>query len=367
MRTFLIIVIVAHGLIHLLGFVKAFRLAPVGQLAQDISRPAGLFWLLAAALFVIAGILLLARSDSWWIPAVPAVVISQALVIASWGDARFGTVANLVVLLALVPALAALLPGSFSREFEREARAGLSRTGELPPVSEGDLARLPEPVRKYLRTCGTVGRPRLRNLHVTFTGTMHRTPQSGPMKITVEQYEFFDPPMRLFYMKAGVFGVPFDGLHVFRGTNATMRVRVASLFQVVDARGPMMAQSETVTLFNDMCVLAPATLVDGHIQWEPVDSLTARARFTKDGITIGAELRFNEAGELVDFVSRDRFMSADGVHGEIYPWSTPVRDYRDFDGRRVSTFGEAVWHTPRGPFAYARFALKTIEYDCGAK
>ena len=367
MRTLLFFVIVVHGLIHLLGFVKAFRLAPVSQLAQDISRPAGLFWLLAAALFLVAGALLIARNDSWWIPAAVAVAISQVLVIAAWGDARFGTVANVIVLLALVPALAGTLPGSFSREFERAAREGLRRTAEPSAVTEGDLARLPEPVRKYLRYCGAVGRPRVRNLHVTFTGTIHRTLQSGPMRITVEQYEFFDPPMRLFYMKASVFGVPFDGLHVFRGTSATMRVRIASLFQVVDARGPMMAQSETVTLFNDMCVLAPTTLVDGHIQWEPVDSLTARARFTKDGITIGAELRFNEAGELVDFVSRDRFMSADGVHGEICPWSTPVRDYREFDGRRVSTFGEAVWHTPRGAFTYARFVVKTIEYDCGEK
>ena len=367
MRTLLFFVIVVHGLIHLLGFVKAFRLAPVSQLAQDISRPAGLFWLLAAALFLAAGALLIARNDSWWIPAAVAVAISQVLVIAAWGDARFGTVANVIVLLALVPAFAATLPGSFSREFERAAREGLRRTAERPAVTEGDLARLPEPVRKYVRYSGAVGRPRVRNLHVTFAGTMRRTPESGPMGITAEQYEFFDDPARLFFMKASLFGIPFDGLHVFRGTSATMRVRVASLFQVVDARGPKMDQSETVTLFNDMCVLAPATLIDERIRWEPVDSLTAKARFTRDGITIGAVLRFNEAGELVDFVSPDRFLSADGVHYESHPWSTPVRNYRDFDGRRVSTEGEAIWHTPRGGFTYGRFVVKTIEYDCGER
>jgi hypothetical protein len=30
-----------------------------------------------------------------------------------------------------------------------------------------------------------------------------------------------------------------------------------------------MSQSETVTLFNDMCIMAPATLVDAPIAWEP--------------------------------------------------------------------------------------------------
>ena len=38
----------------------------------------------------------------------------------------------------------------------------------------------------------------------------------------------------------------------------------ASLFGVVDARGTEMNQGETVTFFNDVCVLAPGTLVHAN-------------------------------------------------------------------------------------------------------
>ena len=49
MTVILVILLVVHGLIHLLGFVKAFGLAPVAQLTQPITRTAGAFWLAAAA------------------------------------------------------------------------------------------------------------------------------------------------------------------------------------------------------------------------------------------------------------------------------------------------------------------------------
>ena len=53
-----------------------------------------------------------------------------------------------------------------------------------------------------------------------------------------------------------------------------------------------MNMSETVTLFNDMCLFAPATLIDKEILWEPVDPRTVWARFTHNGITISAMLYF---------------------------------------------------------------------------
>jgi hypothetical protein len=60
MKHVLAIVLVLHGLIHTLGFVKAFRLADVAQLREPIGPAAGLLWLTAAALLVASAALLLA-------------------------------------------------------------------------------------------------------------------------------------------------------------------------------------------------------------------------------------------------------------------------------------------------------------------
>lgn len=251
----------------------------------------------------------------------------------------------------------------FGRRYDRIVQEGLRRAPAPQPLTEADLAPLPAPVQTYLYYAGAVGRPRVQSVQVRFTGSFRTSPEGGWMAMTAEQTNFFDEPTRLFHMKARRWGLPIAGLHVFRGATASMEIRLASVLPLVNARGPEMNQSETVTLFNDMCLLAPATLIDPHIEWEPVDGLTARARFTNQGITIGAELRFAKGGELVDFVSGDRFLSADGKRFESYPWSTPVRGYEDFAGRKVWTKGEAVWHTPQGDFTYGRFELQRVAYN----
>lgn len=40
-----------------------------------------------------------------------------------------------------------------------------------------------------------------------------------------------------------------------------------------------MDKTETVTLFNDMCLMAPATLIDRRIQWQEIDRNSVKATF----------------------------------------------------------------------------------------
>jgi hypothetical protein len=143
-----------------------------------------------------------------------------------------------------------------------------------------------------------------------------------------------------------------------------MTVKAAALVPVVDVSGPEMDQGETVTMFNDMCFMAPATLIDLAIVWEPVDGHVARARFTNAGHTIRAELTFNEAGELTNFWSDDRYQtSPDGRSVKKVPWSTPLARYRSFGPVRLASGGEARWHEPGGDYAYIELTLDDVHYN----
>jgi len=124
-----------------------------------------------------------------------------------------------------------------------------------------------------------------------------------------------------------------------------------------------MNQSETVTLFNDMCLLAPSTLVDAKVDWRPIDAQRVGGTFRNAGQTITAELVFDPRGDLASFSSNDRYMSADGKTYSNYRWTTPVRDYRDYGGYRLARSGDAIWSTPEGEFVYARFELEEVRYD----
>ena len=232
----------------------------------------------------------------------------------------------------------------------------------LPPLTEEDLAGLPDPVRRYVARSGAIGRPRPQTMRVRFDADMFRKPGQPPMPSTAVQYTFFARPTRLFLMKARMFGLPVRALHVYRGEQATFTVRVASLINVVDLRGPEISAAESVTVLNDLCLMAPGALVDPRLAWVPVDDRVAGVSFANGPHRVAATLMFNEQDELVDFRSDDR---PDSSTGRSVPmrWSTPVDEHRDLDGRHLVYRARTVYDRPEGRFTYGRFSVRSIEYD----
>lgn len=362
-KIFFSFIIIVHGLIHLLGFVKAYDLAPVEQLTEEISKTTGLIWLLVSVLFLITVFLYFTQNNVWWIVGSTAVIISQVLIIGSWSDAKFGTIANLILILPIIIAFVGQLPTSYENRFKAEVEKGLSRSTSQELLTEDDITHLPPPVQKYIRYSGAIGKEKLQNFRAEFLGEFKTSPDSDFLDIRAVQYNFFDEPTRAFYIESSMYGLPINGLHLYVGPNASMQIKITSLLQVVDAKGPEMNRSETVTIFNDMCFLAPATLINKKIEWETIDSTSVKARFTNRGNTITAILFFNEAGQLINFSSEDRAESADGKSFINYKWATPLSNYRDFNGRNVASYGEAIWHKPEGEYCYAKVNLVDIKYN----
>jgi hypothetical protein len=98
----LAIIIFIHGLIHLMGYSKAFHYTDIKNIKAHISRPVGALWIMACILFIITGILLLINNDYWRIIGIVSIVLSQLVVIMGWKDARYGTIANLLIVAAII-------------------------------------------------------------------------------------------------------------------------------------------------------------------------------------------------------------------------------------------------------------------------
>lgn len=357
------LVILLHGLIHILGFVKAFNLAQFEQLTQEISKPVGLLWLLSSVLFLLVLVFYLNQNEMWWKIGAIAVTLSQILIFLSWSDAKFGTIANIIIIVPIIISIAGHLPSSYQNQFKTEVEKRLNQNTDEVLLTEEDIAHLPPPVQKYLRYTGAIGKEKVYNFRAVFQGQFKPSPDSEYLDVTAIQYNFFDQPARIFFMESSMYGIPIKGLHRYVESTASMQIKVASLFEVVNARGPEMNRSETVTLFNDMCFLVPAALIDKNIQWQGIDSTTVNATYTNQGNTIKATLFFSEDGELINFSSEDRSESADGKSFVNYKWSTPLGDYQDFDGRKLASHGQAVWHKPEGEHIYAKLGLVQINYN----
>lgn len=363
MRIAFAILIGLHGLIHLLGPAKAFSWAEVSPLRVPISPLGGALWLAAALLLVGAAIGVAAGAPRWWWLAAPGAALSQVLITRTWTDAKFGTLANVVIAMPLVLLALDARPSSFRSRFARDRDVLLARpVHPAAAVTEADLATLPPLMQTYLRRAGAVGRPRVRSMRVRFDAQMRSGATSPWMASTATQYEFFDPPARLFYMNATRGGVPFDVFHRYVDRAATFQVRVAGLVPVVDRRGPVLTRAETVTLMNDIVVMAPAAVLDLPFTWTTTGARSLRATFTNAGHTVAAALTFDAAGDLVGFLSSDR--TQEDVKGSRnVPWSTPISGYREIDGVRVGAHGDANWVEASGEWTYGKFDIRSIVYN----
>jgi hypothetical protein len=359
MKTVIIILLGLHGLIHLIGFTQAFDLANRNPEAIKISKPHGILWFLCTVCFVSAGLLLLQGYKFWWLIIFPSVAISQILILVYWKDARIGTIPNLLMVLI---ALTGYAHWNFKENFDADVARYLSNAPiENIQLTEHDLLPLPFPVQQYIRQSGAVDKPKVKNFTVSFDGKIRKSEESRWMPFESEQYNFMDSSARLFFMEATMLGLPVSGYHKYVNGKAFMDIRLLSTFRVQYETGPEMGIAETVTFFNDMCGMAPATLIDKRIEWLETDSLKIKARFTNNNISITAWLYFNEQYELVNFISDDRYaLGPDGTLKQ-HRWSTPMTDYHEIMGHRLATSAETNYHYPNGDLTYGMFRLVRIE------
>jgi hypothetical protein len=369
LRWVVVVVLVGHGLIHLLGVAKAFGWAAVPHLEQPIGAWVGLLWLLAAVLVLASAVCIAAGAPTWWwVIAACGAAVSQVAIVISWSDAKAGTVLNVILVLAAVYGFASLGPSSFNAQWQDRAVQALKDADPAPEVvTEADLVDLPEPLAAYVRCSGAVGKPRVTSLYADVHGRIRGGSDKPWMPFTGKQLNTYGPrPQRAFIMNATMSGLPVTVLHLFGDTTATMRAKLLSLVTVVDASGPDMDRGETVTVFNDLVVLAPGAIADASVQWTAVDAHHVRGVFTNGNQTVSAELTFNAEHDLVNFASEDRLRaSTDGKSFTRQGWSTPLTGHRKSDGHRVFAVGEAQWRAPQpeGPFTYVEFHLDAITYN----
>jgi hypothetical protein len=76
-----------------------------------------------------------------------------------------------------------------------------------------------------------------------------------------------------------------------------------------------------------------------------------------------AELTFNDAGELADFVSEDRYRASPDGKMQPLRWSTPRHGYRTFGCVRLPSSGEGRWHDSDGDYAHIELTIDDVQYN----
>lgn len=165
MKIGITIFISVHAIIHLFGFFKAFGIAEFKAISNPISKTFGLIWLLAFVLFIATIMLLLYAFDYWWATAIIALIVSQFLIFNNWSDAKFGTIANIIILLAAIIAYSTI---QFTNKVQEEREQIHENAKHIPQkiVTEASILNLPKTVQKWLINSGVIGKQTIFNVHL---------------------------------------------------------------------------------------------------------------------------------------------------------------------------------------------------------
>lgn len=245
----------------------------------------------------------------------------------------------------------------------KDMKETFQRSFESPPevITEEDLIGLPEPVQKYLQYTQIVGKEKIHTVRLKQKGVI-RTKQNGKwMPFEAEQFYTVNPPS--FVWNATVKSSPLLWIKArdryYQG-KGRMLIKLLSLLKIVDAAGDEMDQGSMVRYFNEMFWFPTAYLSD-YIQWEPIDSRSAKATMSYQGVTASAIFHFNEKGQITNFVAR-RYMENDGRF-DLETWSTPLNEYKEMNGIKIPVSGEAVWKLSSGDFCYIKLEITDIVYN----
>lgn len=354
-------VVVIHGLIHLMGFAKAFQLAEINQLKQNISKPIGLLWLISALLFIIAAVIFLLNKDWWWMIAVPAFVLSQLLIIMYWQDAKYGTVANVIILVGIVIGYGTW---SFNTMVKNELETFVTPAiSEKKVVTKEMLSGLPPLVQKWLERSNVTGKEIIYRVHLKQIGEMRTAPDSKWMPVEAEQWFKTEKPGFIWVADVKFApGIHLAGRDKYENGKGNMFIKILSLIPVADAKGTEIDQGAMVRYLAEI-VWFPSAALNDYIQWEQIDSTTAKATMTYGGITASGLFKFDAYGNVISFEAK-RYYDRKG-RATLEDWFIQIEpnSYKEFEGVRIPAKSTVTWKLKEGDFTWYKLEIADIHYN----
>ncbi len=365
MKYIFVIIIIIHGLIHLLGFVKGFGFKEVKELTIPVSKSMGIVWLTATILFLAYGILYLLNSKYNWILGLVAVAASQILIITFWKDARFGTIPNIIILLVSIASFGYY---QFQKHVQQETINLLNQNKiiENRIVTENDIHYLPEPVKNWLKQCGVVGKPYIYLGKVTQKAAMKMKPeQQNWMNASAIQYTTINNPAFIWTVNVKMNSfISFQGRDKFENGKGEMLIKVNSLINVVNEQDKKLNEGSMQRYLGEM-VWFPSIALSPYITWEQIDDKTAKAIMTFNGTSGSGTFYFNSDGNFIKF-SALRYMgnAPDAMRHE---WVLLVEEYKSFEEIKVPSKMTATWKLDSKDWTWLKLEILDIAYNENAR
>lgn len=228
-------------------------------------------------------------------------------------------------------------------------------------VTEDTLVPLPEPVQRYMRWSGVVGKPWIRTAYVRQSGRFRQGHDKPWMPMAAEQVFTTDPPGSLWQARFKMYGLPLmRARDTYKDGEGHMFGKAMGLFTIFDERGEELTLG-TLTRYLSEIIWFPIAYLGHNITWTAVDDHSADVAISDHGRTASGRMFFDELGRPVNFETI-RYM---GDRGEfrLTPWFTPSHEWGMRGGLNIPVRGTVGWRLPEGDLVYGDFTIVEAEYN----
>ncbi len=226
-----------------------------------------------------------------------------------------------------------------------------------------DIEGLPEPLQRYFRHCGYLGKPRMSYMRVILKDVDFAMSVNKVLKIDYKQLNLVERPERFAYISSSLMGIPFEGLDSFENCEGSMRGKLAKVIPLFNQRGEKMDRACLATWLSE-CLMVPNAALQDFVKWEPIDDTHVGAVISWEGISAEGIFTFADTGELMSFSTGDRVnIDMEGKETKA-DWSALFIDYYSDNGILKPKTIQAVWHYQSGDNIYFNRNCSTalIEY-----
>lgn len=361
MRITLSILIGIHGIIHLIGFFKAFGISQFNAISQPIPKTYGVFWLLAFILFATAAILFFIYSDYWWLSGFLALIISQVLIFNYWSDVKYGTIANVIILLLTIIGYSSF---NFKNKINEE-RVRIFENSKIikhKNLTEDAIVDLPPIVQKWLKNSGVVGKQAINNVYLGQELQLKMKPEQSDWNSgTAEQYFTIQPPAFSWNINTKMNSVlSIVGRDKFEDGKGEMMIKLLSLIPVANAKNHEKLNQATLQRYLAEIVWFPSASLSEYIKWETLDDFSARATMEYMGTEGSGVFHFDKNGNFEKFIAL-RYQDLNAV--KPTEWTVVATKIEERNGIKIPVECEANWELESGKWTWLKLKITNIQYN----
>ncbi len=257
------------------------------------------------------------------------------------------------MLLALVALLVAAMVTA--RVFE----AGIAREEAAVRATPPATRRRPCPaiLEAFLLQAGPSPQEGLRTFRVEQRGEMRMTPASAWMPFRATQVYAVATPSFVWSARFAKFKV-VDSL--VDGTGR-LEARLFGVLPVAKASGAAATRAQLLRYLAETPWVPQAIAFNPAIDWTPQRDHEVQGRIVAGDVDATLSFHFDGNGDIVRVEGlRPR---TEGPGQVETPWVGFYSEYRELNGVRVPTHGEAQWILDSGPFTYWRGSITRIEFE----